>query len=193
MRINWPRPTVTSNSGAPLSISCSRQSGGEFSVPGSYEVICKAEATCSFRVSLKRKYCPLYPPPKNGALACVNIDGERRSCAAMCKNGYDFVFNPPVLYYCDGGEWSPLSRFPFDKTLPWPDCSATANHSVFRFQNLPFSLYFDGDGNDPNVQEAIKRNFLSLLMSGLAPSHICKDKPSQCTSDHIEVYVGVVG
>ena len=30
-------------------------------------------------------------------------------------------------------------------------------------------------------------------MSGLAPSHICKDKPSQCTSDHIEVYVGVVG
>ena len=30
-------------------------------------------------------------------------------------------------------------------------------------------------------------------MSGLVPPQFCKDKPSQCTSGRIEVYVGVVG
>ena len=58
MCINWPQPTITSISGAPLSISCCRQSGHHFAVPGSYEGVCKAEATCSFRISLKRKYIP---------------------------------------------------------------------------------------------------------------------------------------
>ena len=28
-----------------------------------------------------------------------------------------------MLYYCHGGEWSHFSVLPYDKTLPWPDCS----------------------------------------------------------------------
>ena len=61
VRVNWPRPNVTDNSGAPPSLTSNRQSGSLFSVPGSYEVIYRAAdssgnvATCSFRITLKSK------------------------------------------------------------------------------------------------------------------------------------------
>ena len=60
--VNWQEPTVTDNSGVSPSVTSNRQSGSFFAVPGSYEVLYKAtdasgnEATCSFRITLKRKY-----------------------------------------------------------------------------------------------------------------------------------------
>ena len=74
---------------------------------------------------LTGKECPLYAAPKNGALACVKI-GNDRSCAVMCKSGYDFVFNPPMFYYCVIDQWNfySLSGFPSESQLPWPDCSS---------------------------------------------------------------------
>ena len=60
--INWQQPTVTDNSGLAPSLSFNRQSGDNFTVPGSYEVLYNAtdeagnEATCSFRITLKSKY-----------------------------------------------------------------------------------------------------------------------------------------
>ena len=74
--------------------------------------------------------------------------------------------------------------------LPFFKFPATVNASLLR--NFPY-FYFYGDANDPNVQAAIKGNFLSLANSGLILPFFCKDKPSQCTSDNIEVYAGVVG
>ena len=44
----------------------------------------------------------------------------------MCKNGFDFVFNPPWLYYCSSGQWNfyALPGQSYSRQLPWPDCSS---------------------------------------------------------------------
>ena len=62
VRVNWQEPTATDNSGVSPSVTSNRHSGDLFAVPGSHEVLYKAtdasgnEATCSFRITLKRKY-----------------------------------------------------------------------------------------------------------------------------------------
>ena len=75
VRVNWQEPTVkVDSSGVPPSVTSSRQSGDLFTVPGSYEVLYKAEdasgykATCSFRITLKRKYeANLFQAPRKHA------------------------------------------------------------------------------------------------------------------------------
>ena len=71
------------------------------------------------------KSCQLDPPPKNGALACLDI-GSDKSCAVMCQNKFDFKYNPAFIYYCIGGEWKEFSVFPYEKrpSEQWPDCSS---------------------------------------------------------------------
>ena len=65
IRVNWQEPTATDNSGVLPSVSSISRSGDLFAVPGSYEVVYTAkdesgnEATCSFRITLKRKYTEL--------------------------------------------------------------------------------------------------------------------------------------
>ena len=62
LRVNWQQPTVTDNSGMSPSVTSNRHSGDLFAVPGSFDVVYQAEdasgnkATCSFRITLKRKY-----------------------------------------------------------------------------------------------------------------------------------------
>ena len=63
LRVNWEQPICTDNSGGLPSISPSRQSGDEFDVPGSYEVVYTVtdgtgneNKNCSFRISLDSKY-----------------------------------------------------------------------------------------------------------------------------------------
>ena len=65
VRVSWQEPTVTDNSGVDPVVYSSRRNGEYFDVPGSYEVVYTArddsgnEATCSFRITLKRKYTEL--------------------------------------------------------------------------------------------------------------------------------------
>ena len=65
LRVYWQEATATDNSGVLPSVTSNRQSGSFFPVPGSYEVLYFAkdesgnEATCSFRITLKRKYTQL--------------------------------------------------------------------------------------------------------------------------------------
>ena len=73
---------------------------------------------------LIEKQCSLYEPPTNGALTC-NTVGSDQTCSVSCRNGYDFVFTPPFVYYCAGGEWQFFSIAAYDSTLPWPDCAGT--------------------------------------------------------------------
>ena len=62
LRVYWQEPTATDNSGVAPSITSNRASGDLFAVPGSFEIQYNAkdgaghEATCSFRITLKRKY-----------------------------------------------------------------------------------------------------------------------------------------
>ena len=70
----------------------------------------------------------MYPPPKNGALVCINReDGSQVFCQVACTSGLDFVFDPPLLYVCDdSGHWFAYSPFPQSHlTAPWPNCAST--------------------------------------------------------------------
>lgn len=69
------------------------------------------------------KTCTIFPPPRNGALVC-NTVGHDVVCAAFCKSGIDFEFNPPLVYFCSGGKWD-YWAFPGApwQNAPWPNCS----------------------------------------------------------------------
>ena len=62
VRVYWQEPTATDNSGVEPAVYSNKQSGHYYAVPASYEVLYKATdqsgntATCSFRITLKRKY-----------------------------------------------------------------------------------------------------------------------------------------
>ena len=62
IRVNWQEPTATDNSGVQPDLHSNRQSGEVFAVPSSSEILYTAtdaagnQATCSFRITLKRKY-----------------------------------------------------------------------------------------------------------------------------------------
>ena len=71
IRVHWQSPTATDNSGVEPSVTSSRLSGDIFSVPGSYVVLFEAQdqsgnrATCSLRITLKRKYgASLFQTPR---------------------------------------------------------------------------------------------------------------------------------
>ena len=71
------------------------------------------------------KACPLYSPPQGGALVCTPPKGTYQPCAVMCRTGTDYVFSPPLVYFCSlsSAKWDYFSFFHFRATLPWPDCS----------------------------------------------------------------------
>ncbi|KAJ7327775.1 hypothetical protein OS493_026654 [Desmophyllum pertusum] len=198
IRINWNRPTATDNSGVPPSVTSNRQSGALFRVPGSHVVSYKAidaagnEATCTFRITLKRKTCPLYAPPKNGALACLDNNGENSYCVPMCPSSLDFVFDPAYLYYCIGAQWN-FYIFPGQvpsSSLPWPDCSNQASPSQIKTSGFK-SMYFDGDARDPSVQDAIKTKFVEFLKAPYFPPPFCLFRP-ECTEANVKVYAGAL-
>lgn len=50
--------------------------------------------------------------------------------------------------------------------------------------------YFNGDGYDPVVQSAIKKNFIALMKNpGFMPPQFCSID-QQCTEENVMVYVG---
>jgi len=192
MRISWQRPYASDNSGVPPAIYSNREAGALFSVPGSYEIVYKAvdgsgnEATCSFRITLQKKTCLLYPPPKNGALSCQYFGGDPM-CQVQCKVGFDFGFTPPIIYLCSNGIWSPLGIPPYGSRLPWPDCSSTAKESEIFVPARPY-FFFSGDCSDPSTNPAIKQNFIGLLNQPYMPPKLCE----KCSEANIDVYCGNV-
>ena len=78
------------------------------------------------------KTCQIFPPPRNGALACMTSEFYLH-CAVMCSNGTDFEDTPPLLYYCSGGEWNYwkglLTRY--KNSNPWPNCSCKSFIIIF--------------------------------------------------------------
>ena len=61
LKVKWQQPTAIDNSGVLPTLNSNEQSGRYFVVPGSYEVLYTATdnsgnaATCTFRITLKRK------------------------------------------------------------------------------------------------------------------------------------------
>ncbi|CAH3125524.1 unnamed protein product, partial [Pocillopora meandrina] len=110
-KVSWDVPVCSDNSHLPPIIWSNRKLGDLFGAPGKYKIQHTVKdfdfkqpniyTGCSFMITLKRTKCPMYLPPKNGALVCLNYgDGSERFCQVACKQGTDFVTNPSVLYVC---------------------------------------------------------------------------------------------
>ncbi|XP_073231302.1 sushi, von Willebrand factor type A, EGF and pentraxin domain-containing protein 1-like [Porites lutea] len=198
VRVHWTRPVFSDNSGS-VTLSSNRQIGELFAVPGTYQIVYTANdpsnnenKNCSFRITLKKKTCPLYPPPRNGALACVSKGGDD-TCAVMCQTGTDFEFSVPLLYFCSAGQWSfySLPGASYDSTLPWPNCTAGVNpSSSIKLWSQQYH-YFDGDAHDLNIQASIKDKFYQLLTSPYVPPFFCLFDP-ECLKN-IFVSPGIKG
>ena len=87
---------------------------------------------CLFFFCPTEKTCQIFPPPRNGALACMTSEFYLH-CAVMCSSGTDFEDTPPLLYYCSGGEWNYwrglLTRY--RNSNPWPNCSCKSFIIIF--------------------------------------------------------------
>ena len=86
------------------------------------------------------KTCQIFPPPRNGALACMTSEVYLH-CAVMCSSGTDFEDTPPLLYYCAAGEWNYwkglLPRY--KNSNPWPNCSCKSFIMFFSYSPLQLS------------------------------------------------------
>ncbi|XP_078369574.1 sushi, von Willebrand factor type A, EGF and pentraxin domain-containing protein 1-like [Oculina patagonica] len=200
VRVNWERPHCSDNSGFPPTVYSNIHRGALFKVPSSVlvqytlrDMSDNSKIGCSFRIIVKVKQCPNFPPPRNGALVCTHWHERSTVCAVFCKSGTDFEFNPPMLYYCSEGQWRffGLPGVPYEAKTPWPNCSDQARPSAIKMLGLPY-YYYNGDAREPNVQEAIKSQFHSLMRLPYIPPGFCSFQP-KCTKDSILVSPGVTG
>ena len=109
-----------------------------------------------FSSLLTGETCPLYAAPENGALACNEL-GLDYVCAVMCKNGFDFVSNPPMVYFCSAAQWQTFISsppYPYSPQLPWPDCSS----KLITERNLFFRSHASG-----KFHSALLRTLLNPL------------------------------
>ena len=63
--------------------------------------------------------------------------------------------------------------------------AAQAKSSSIKMLGLPY-YFFSGDVNDPDVIDAVKDNFISLLKHSYVPPVFCYFDP-QCNKDNVEV------
>ena len=110
------------------------------------------------------KTCQIFPPPRNGALACMTSEFYLH-CAVMCSNGTDFEDTPPLLYYCSGGEWNYwkglLTRY--KNSNPWPNCSCKSFIIIF--------LLLPSSAQSSSIQRLIQLvSFFIRLILRLSPT-----------------------
>ena len=68
--------------------------------------------------------------------------------------------------------------------------SDPTNPSTLKQQGFTY-FFFDGDANDPNVQAAIKTNYIDFMTkSNMVPPFFCLHKPTECNKDTVEVNAG---
>ena len=80
-----------------------------------------------------------------------------------------------------------------DKTFPIIISFFAVRGNSSWLKMLGYSHYFfNGDANDPSVQDKIKANFIDLMTSSsLIPPLFCSAHP-QCTKDNIKTYAGAL-
>ncbi|KAL9973308.1 hypothetical protein ACROYT_G019744 [Oculina patagonica] len=199
VRVSWDVPVCSDNSHLPPKIVPSRRNGEHYRVPGTYKIQYTVEdfafpkpniyTGCSFNIILKRPRCPMYPPPKNGALVCLNRDdGSSAFCQVVCQHGTDFVAPPAYLYICDDtGTWRTHYLFP-NLQLPWPDCASGAGPSVVNNPGLSKYFFFNGNQAHSQVVSELKQKFLDFAKSPSIPPFYCMFN-SDCKPEKVHVYV----
>ena len=64
----------------------------------------------------------------------------------------------------------------------------TANQSYWKLSEYS-DFFFNGDANDPNVQDTIKTKYISVVNSRFVPPFFCKFDP-ECKEHNVEAYAG---
>ncbi|KAI8497060.1 Sushi, von Willebrand factor type A, EGF and pentraxin [Branchiostoma belcheri] len=103
VEVTWPLPVFNVTSEGVIG-RCDRDPGSRF-FWGTVWVRCWAEghtgseAECHFTVTVRPSKCPMWSPPKNGALACDRwLFGQ--FCMVFCYQEFEFDSQPAQLYIC---------------------------------------------------------------------------------------------
>ncbi|EDO49614.1 predicted protein, partial [Nematostella vectensis] len=195
MRVFWTPPTYTDNSKVQPKITGSSESSDEFALGEKFvnyeakDAAGNVNRECVFKIHLKTKGCPNYPPPKNGALACNAWGAGSKYCTVSCTDTRDFAFKPAMAYLCSNANWQ---TYPYPVQMPWPDCSLRYDPSEASQRMMAQFYYYSGDCNSEEAQEQIKTNFLNLAKFGFIPPFIsdCTDFHVKCTVKNVNVFCG---
>ena len=70
--------------------------------------------------------------------------------------------------------------------------SDSTDPSYFKQEEAKYPyFFFDGDANDPNVEAAIKTNYIDFMTkSNLVPPFFCSFKSTECNEGTVEVHAG---
>ncbi|XP_047126404.1 sushi, von Willebrand factor type A, EGF and pentraxin domain-containing protein 1 isoform X1 [Hydra vulgaris] len=205
----WEEPTFYDNvDGLHLVVHPSHQIGSYFP-RGKHTIVYSArdqsfnKVHCSFSVQLDFKSCPLYDPPKNGALNCnIKKNGivETHICTVACKSDHWFLQSedlPPLynFYVCGEDEqWrgqneitslNPVFFVPIQKGVkPWPDCSIGEIPELFKTN---FQVYA-GKCRDEVQQLQLKQAFINAMTNDVVIDNLfCKISADHCTINNLEI------
>ncbi|XP_031559986.1 uncharacterized protein LOC116296157 isoform X2 [Actinia tenebrosa] len=191
-KVHWTLPIFVDNSNAKIVPQCNRQSGTVF-YWGVWTIHCRGyddnpdnqPAVCTFNITVEPTPCPSLTPPKNGAKAC-DTWAFGRFCTPQCNSKHDFAVSISIgmIWVCgSSGVWNPPNGL--------PDCSETYVPRTAR-KAASLLYYFEGDCNDPAVQEQVKKNFIQILKQSLFKQMCTDDQMKErCNFTNVEVVCGV--
>ncbi|XP_054755195.2 sushi, von Willebrand factor type A, EGF and pentraxin domain-containing protein 1-like isoform X1 [Lytechinus pictus] len=195
---DWNTSIIDDNSGSVSVDILGVPSGSNFPL-GESEVVARATDSsgnsqdCNTTIIVSNYFCPFYPPPLNGAVACANVAGGQH-CRVSCKRKFHFTGEVKNLYACvqdaNGKHfWSLPDGSNTRLEMPWPDCASPrrANAGLIRT-----GFRFTGPCLDSDSQNQTRINFVSvfehLINTGaLGP---CSQPRVQCTFDDVVVQCG---
>lgn len=94
--------------------------------------------TCWFHSCCRAKLLRYVPSTKEWLLTCKQ-PSELLICSVKCEEGFVFEFRPPMIYYCQGGEWGLYSLFfRVKEKLPWPNCKVSAINFMQSWADIKF-------------------------------------------------------
>ncbi|CAH1241807.1 SVEP1 [Branchiostoma lanceolatum] len=189
--VTWPLPVFNVTSEL-VTGRCDRDPGDRF-FWGTVWVRCWAEdrngntTECLFTVTVRPSKCPMWNPPKNGALACDRfLFGQ--FCIVFCNQEFEFDSQPAQLYVCGAsGLWTTTST---KSSVRWPDClelrSYKMHHKGLRQQ------YFAGDfvEEEENATKSVQQNFVDVFEgTAFGEQGGCVGN-GRCTPENVAVFWG---
>ncbi|XP_072018441.1 sushi, von Willebrand factor type A, EGF and pentraxin domain-containing protein 1-like [Amphiura filiformis] len=177
----WEMPKFSDNSGFPVTVYKSHESGSILPVGVTeVEYLAMDDAgntkRCLIYIRIQKNPCAVPSDPENGRISCRSSENGLLVCTMSCDRGYGFAIAPSPVYHCDqDGIWYPKQQ------LPWADCSAqnAANTGV---KALQFELRTDEC--DPELIEDIERSLSRELATKVMQycSHSVR-----CRLEHLRV------
>ncbi|XP_011674027.2 sushi, von Willebrand factor type A, EGF and pentraxin domain-containing protein 1 [Strongylocentrotus purpuratus] len=191
----WNTSQFNDNSGTLSNDVLGVPSGSRFPL-GDTEVVSRATdpsgntQDCNVTIRVSKYHCEYYPPPLNGAVACVDSPGGQL-CRISCQKTFHFTKDRVEIYACIANEsgqhlWSRSDGDHEPLDMPWPDC---AKRRRVRKASLKTGFRYDGTCFNETSQKNIRDDFISVFdflqtRGDLGP---CSLSDTQCSFENVNV------